>query len=68
MTGWAPTYPLSVAIIPLIWWIVQRRHSGRVAYPYALDIMLPRAVSWGGAPPHGYPAPEAARAPRAARA
>jgi hypothetical protein len=40
MTGRALVYPISVLIVPVAWWVVQRRRGRPVAYPYALDILL----------------------------
>ena len=39
MTGRALTYPLAALIVPAVWlWLRRRRR--RVAYPYALDVLL----------------------------
>ncbi len=38
--GRALTYPIAALIVPVAWWIVQRRRGRPVAYPYALDILL----------------------------
>jgi len=40
MTGRALAYPVSLAIVPVAWWLVQRRRRRPVAYPYAVDILL----------------------------
>jgi hypothetical protein len=39
MTGRAIGYPIAALIVPAVWWILRRR-GRRVAYPYALDILL----------------------------
>ena len=33
-------YPISLLIVPVAWWFVQRHRGAPVAYPYALDILL----------------------------
>jgi hypothetical protein len=38
MTGRAIGYPVAALVVPVAWWIVSRRR--RVAYPYAVDILL----------------------------
>jgi hypothetical protein len=38
--GRALTYPIPALVVPVAWWIVQRRRGRRVAYPYALDVLL----------------------------
>ncbi len=40
MTGRALAYPISVLIVPVAWWIVQRRRDHPVAYPYTIDILV----------------------------
>src|SRR5262245_40812367 len=40
MLGRTFAYPVSILIVPVAWWIVQRRRGEPVAYPYALDILL----------------------------
>jgi len=39
-TGRALVYPWATVIVPLGWWIACRRRGRRIAYPYALDILL----------------------------
>jgi hypothetical protein len=39
-TGRALVYPWATVIVPLGWWIAGRRRGRRLAYPYALDILL----------------------------
>jgi hypothetical protein len=39
MTGRALTYPIAALIVPAVWWWL-RRHGRRIAYPYALDVLL----------------------------
>jgi hypothetical protein len=48
MTGRALTYPLSMIIVPLAWWLMRGSRSS--AYPYALDILLvlPFLIDTGG--------------------
>jgi hypothetical protein len=48
MTGRAIGYPLAALIVPLAWWIVQRRR--RVAYPVAVDVLvvLPFLIDMAG--------------------
>jgi len=33
-------YPVVALIVPVSWWVVQRRRGVPVAYPYALDVLL----------------------------
>jgi hypothetical protein len=40
MTGRAIVYPFSTVIVPVAWWLVQRRRGRPVAYPYDMDILL----------------------------
>jgi len=40
MTGRALVFPISVLIVPVAWWIVQRQRGRPVPYPYALDILV----------------------------
>ena len=48
MTGRAIGYPIAALVVPLAWWIVQRRR--RVAYPYAVDVLvvLPFLIDMAG--------------------
>ena len=48
MTGRAVSYPIAALVVPLAWWIVQRRR--RVAYPYAVDVLvvLPFLIDMAG--------------------
>jgi hypothetical protein len=39
-TGRALVYPWATVIVPLGWWVATRRRGRRIAYPYALDILL----------------------------
>ena len=39
MAGRALTYPLAALVVPVGWWLARRRR-GRLAYPYAADILL----------------------------
>jgi hypothetical protein len=36
----ALVYPWAILIVPLGWWIAQRRRRRRIAFPYAMDILL----------------------------
>ena len=38
MTGRAIAYPLAALVVPAVWWALSRRR--RVAYPWAIDILL----------------------------
>src|SRR5919198_2925749 len=40
IVGRAVTYPLATLIVPVAWWLVQRRRDRPVPYPYALDVLL----------------------------
>jgi hypothetical protein len=40
IVGRAVTYPLATLIVPVAWWLVQRRRGRPVPYPYALDVLL----------------------------
>jgi hypothetical protein len=40
MTGRAFFYPISAIIVPIGWWLLQRRRTTPLAYPYGLDILL----------------------------
>jgi hypothetical protein len=40
MLGRALTYPIAVFVVPVAWWLVQRRRGRPVAYPYALDVLV----------------------------
>jgi hypothetical protein len=40
MTGRALVYPISVLVVPVSWWIVQRRRGTPVDYPYLIDILF----------------------------
>ncbi len=33
-------YPVSLVVVPVAWWLVQRHRGAPVAYPYAMDILL----------------------------
>lgn len=48
MTGRALTYPLSMIIVPLAWWLIGGLRTS--AYPYAVDILLvlPFLIDTGG--------------------
>ena len=48
MAGRAIVYPLAVAIVPVVWWLVARRRA--TPYPYALDILwtLPFLIDTAG--------------------
>ncbi|GIW04075.1 MAG: hypothetical protein KatS3mg059_0695 [Thermomicrobiales bacterium] len=48
MTGRALTYPLSMIIVPVAWWLMRGARSS--AYPFALDILLvlPFLIDTGG--------------------
>jgi hypothetical protein len=39
MGGRAAAYPVSVFIVPLVWWVMRRRGS-HARYPYAVDILI----------------------------
>jgi hypothetical protein len=39
MTGRALTYPISILIVPIGWWLLRRSRPG-LAYPHVLDMML----------------------------
>ena len=39
MAGRALTYPLAALVVPVGWWLARRRR-GRLAYPYAGDLLL----------------------------
>jgi hypothetical protein len=43
-------YPIAAAVVPVAWWIVQRRLGRPVDYPYAIDILftLPFLVDTAG--------------------
>jgi len=40
MTGRVLAYGIALLAVPIGWWLVQRRSTRRVAYPYALDILV----------------------------
>ena len=40
MEGRALTYPLAALVVPVGWWLVQRRRGRPVEYPYALDVLI----------------------------
>jgi hypothetical protein len=48
MAGRALGYPIAALVVPVAWWIVQRRR--RVAYPFAVDILvvLPFLIDMAG--------------------
>jgi hypothetical protein len=48
MAGRAIAYPVAALVVPLAWWIVQRRK--RVAYPFAVDVLvvLPFLIDMAG--------------------
>ncbi len=39
MAGRAMIYPLAALVVPVGWWLARRRR-GRLAYPYAADVLL----------------------------
>jgi len=48
MTGRAIGYPVAALVVPVAWWVVQRRR--RVAYPFAVDVLvvLPFLIDMAG--------------------
>ncbi len=40
LVGRTFVYPLSILVVPIGWWLVERRRGRPVAYPYALDILV----------------------------
>jgi hypothetical protein len=48
MTGRAVGYPIAALVVPVVWWIARRRR--RMAYPYAVDILvvLPFLIDMAG--------------------
>jgi hypothetical protein len=48
MAGRAVGYPIAALVVPSVWWIVRRRR--RIAYPYAVDILvvLPFLIDMAG--------------------
>jgi hypothetical protein len=49
--GWRIVlYPIAAALVPVVWWILQRRLGRAIEYPYAIDILftLPFLVDTAG--------------------
>jgi hypothetical protein len=48
MAGRAVGYPIAALVVPAVWWIARRRR--RIAYPYAVDILvvLPFLIDMAG--------------------
>ncbi len=40
MAARALTYPVAALVVPIGWWIVQRRRGRRVEYPHMMDILV----------------------------
>ena len=40
MEGRALTYQIAALVVPVVWWLVQRRRGRAVDYPYALDVLI----------------------------
>jgi hypothetical protein len=49
--GWRIVlYPLTAVLVPLVWWLLQRRLGRSIEYPYAVDILfvLPFLIDTAG--------------------